>query len=193
MYIKDFLSDKIDDILSGLKHLKKLLLLESTEKIEKQLINKSIVQRIISLAFENHIDLSLECLSFLSIFTSKNAFFDKIFFSNISQLIDSDNTYKNELSLIILSNLLYNLSDSSIYNEIVISQVIQELSWIICQTNSVKLLLPALNSLFNIFITLKGESVIPIYFTSIDSVKVIKIFTIGIHSNKYNPGKRISN
>ncbi len=92
MYIKDFLSDKIDDILSGLKHLKKLLLLESTEKIEKQLINKSIVQRIISLAFENHIDLSLECLSFLSIFTSKNAFFDKIFFSNISQLIDSDNT-----------------------------------------------------------------------------------------------------
>jgi hypothetical protein len=173
LYIKDFLSDKIDDILSGLKHLKKLLLLESTEKIEKQLINKSIVQRIISLAFENHIDLSLECLSFLSIFTSKNAFFDKIFFSNISQLIDSDNTYKNELSLIILSNLLYNLSDSSIYNEIVISQVIQELSWIICQTNSVKLLLPALNSLFNIFISLKGESVIPTYFNSIDSVRVI--------------------
>jgi hypothetical protein len=176
-----------------LKSLKKLLLLESTEKIEKQLINKGIIQRIISLAFENDPDLSLECLSFLSIFTSKNSFFDQIFFSKISQLINSENTDKNELLLIILSNLLYNINDSLINQEIVISQVIQKLAWIIFQTKSLNLLLPALNSLFNIFITLKGESVIPIYFTSIDSVKVIKIFTIGIHSNKYNPGKRISN
>lgn len=131
-------------------------------------------------------DIYLEYLSFLSIFTHKNNYFDHIFFTKISSLISSENTEINELLLMILSNLLYNLNDFSNFEEVIICHVFHKLVKIITETRIINILLPSLNCLFNILVTSKVESLINLYFKSLDNASVINLIKIAIYSILYN-------
>ena len=161
--------------LSGLICLRKLLLLESTEKIENELVKQDIISQIIQLVERDEIELQYEALSFLNIFTSKQKNLN--IFSIITPKITSNLYNLQELSLMILSNLTYNEIDDSL-KQITSLSIVPKLSSILYSTSNVVKLL-ALNSLYNIFI--REEQHIPSFFNDLETVKVTYLFIIGIH------------
>ena len=158
----------------GLVNLRKLIDLESTMKIEKQLEKQGIINEIMYLIDCDDIEIQYEALNFLFIFTSKNNKYLNLF-SKIESKINSNFFKIQNIALMIICNLTYSVE----VNTISLHQIVLNLANILklSDYNSLKLL--ALNSLYNLFINEKiGKSLLVTVFNQIEIIIVINfLFT----------------